>query len=766
MNSLEKLSRQYRLDLDALKFLQGCSVSGASATVFEGRLKKATDSIAIKKFKTGDNISENKVLRALAREVKTLAKLSHPNVVRLLGFAESIKENIACLIFPWAHNGNIHVFLKSGHWEIPERIALHNILVNKRYKAIITDFGSACPITERRPETSKRERSFTEKNTTGTEGDLNRRIESLVSFVQSLSSQTSSGPAWTLRWASPEVLDNEQPGLASDIWALGWVFWEIITGHLPFHELPNEGQVIIRIINKELPPIDSNNLKQLAKVPKLCTLIPRCLNRAPEGRPTSEKCLDVVMQLPSSCPSKDKANNAALSNALGSISCEIGEYDKALWQYDESLALAKSGQDDNLTARVIANIGDVHYRKEQWEDAALQYEDAIDITRSMGWLDFCSDLLYRLSDTLYMMDDREEEARTVFNEARQMAREINNLNGRIEALNKLAHVYYLRGDHSKAISTYKVVQAQCSSHGDYPIPIDTLHGLAILYCLEKRDADAVRIFDKLQDPHRLPPDGLSAVLKALRRVALRLKGDSQVTELFEHGSDDSLEMDAIMQWTEALQGLGYFYFREQRYTESLAVWAEEEENRRIDGDINQLANTLRRIGLVYSKLEQYEEAELAYEEERDIRVNEGHRPDGVVAVLHDLAMAHWKQNKHHAAIYAYEEARKICVNQGMETGHADTLNYLGELYHLEARYSNAAKAFARARNISIDEGYLVGRARATKGLGITLADGEKEYEEAANLLKRAASLYRRIGDHESASECDSVFQQIGGGDGP
>lgn len=45
MNNLEKLSRQYRLDFDAIQVLQERSVSGASATVFKGRLlvKKEND---------------------------------------------------------------------------------------------------------------------------------------------------------------------------------------------------------------------------------------------------------------------------------------------------------------------------------------------------------------------------------------------------------------------------------------------------------------------------------------------------------------------------------------------------------------------------------------------------------------------------------------------------------------------------------------------------------------------------------------------------
>lgn len=38
---------------------------------------------------------------------------------------------------------------------------------------------------------------------------------------------TLTGPAWSLRWAAPEVLVGDDPGLPSDIWALGWICWEV-----------------------------------------------------------------------------------------------------------------------------------------------------------------------------------------------------------------------------------------------------------------------------------------------------------------------------------------------------------------------------------------------------------------------------------------------------------------------------------------------------------------------------------------------------------
>lgn len=39
---------------------------------------------------------------------------------------------------------------------------------------------------------------------------------------------TVTGPKFSLRWTAPEVLGNEVQDLPSDMWAAGWICWEVI----------------------------------------------------------------------------------------------------------------------------------------------------------------------------------------------------------------------------------------------------------------------------------------------------------------------------------------------------------------------------------------------------------------------------------------------------------------------------------------------------------------------------------------------------------
>lgn len=42
----------------------------------------------------------------------------------MIGFVEDIENSVANMIYPWEANGNLREFLRSGEWEIPERLSL------------------------------------------------------------------------------------------------------------------------------------------------------------------------------------------------------------------------------------------------------------------------------------------------------------------------------------------------------------------------------------------------------------------------------------------------------------------------------------------------------------------------------------------------------------------------------------------------------------------------------------------------------------------
>ncbi|KIO20730.1 hypothetical protein M407DRAFT_29626 [Tulasnella calospora MUT 4182] len=110
---------------------------------------------------------------------------------------------------------------------------------------------------------------------------------------------TMTGPAWTVRWAAPELLDGALPGLGSDVWAFGWISWEVVTGNFPFHE-ENDVAAVQPILTKDLPTVSNN--AQLNQVKMLCSPMEECLRLDTDERPTALRCQQIVSWMDQTVP--------------------------------------------------------------------------------------------------------------------------------------------------------------------------------------------------------------------------------------------------------------------------------------------------------------------------------------------------------------------------------------------------------------------------------------------------------------------------------
>lgn len=100
-----------------------------------------------------------------------------------------------------------------------------NILINKDFSAVITDFGSARAIVSGGNNTEETHTldSSTEKHSIKLPNSLSARIGIEVSSK----CLTLSGQNGTMRWSAPELLEDERFDLGTDIWAFGWICWEV-----------------------------------------------------------------------------------------------------------------------------------------------------------------------------------------------------------------------------------------------------------------------------------------------------------------------------------------------------------------------------------------------------------------------------------------------------------------------------------------------------------------------------------------------------------
>ncbi|KAG8925374.1 hypothetical protein FRC01_010289 [Tulasnella sp. 417] len=416
--------------------------------------------VAVKRLTVLENTDLSGLLQAFVREIGILASVRHPNIARLLGFVEDIQGRIAWMIFPWEANGNIREFLSSQRLTVPERISLINdvvagveylhsreppiwhgdlkslnILVNDECRAVMTDFGSARVLSDGDTKKPNAERkSFFEP--TPIPDDDSGVIESerpeLVTVLQAL-----TGPAWSTRWASPESLNGQSPDLPSDIWALGWVCWEIITDYLPFHGISNDANIILRVVTGKLPPIGEN--EHMAQIRALCGLLLDCWNPDPDRRPIARDCLHVISYMPMSIParpSQDGGKNIssfALLMALAAAYRSQTRYSEAISEFNKAVDIFSSMEGGELRKlEALMGLGSIYNTQKQYLKAASAYSDILDIYTQLEDQQGRAKTMIKLA-TLYRKQSRLSEAGSLFAEAERIYVSLQDWVGKAEA---------------------------------------------------------------------------------------------------------------------------------------------------------------------------------------------------------------------------------------------------------------------------------------------------------------------------------------------
>jgi serine/threonine-protein kinase len=203
------------------------------------------------------------------REVRLARRITHPNVARIYDIGDH--QGVHYLTMEWIHGASLAEQLVAHTTWAPARAlamadqiarglaAAHacgvvhrdlkpaNVLVEESGRAAITDFGIACAIT----------------------GDVKLTLDR---------------NSWmgTPAYMSPEQVRGDPVDARSDVYALGTILFEMLTGRLPFVA---DGVFALALARIQQPACDPSTLVTLDE--DLAALVRSCLAMNPDERPTS-----------------------------------------------------------------------------------------------------------------------------------------------------------------------------------------------------------------------------------------------------------------------------------------------------------------------------------------------------------------------------------------------------------------------------------------------------------------------------------------------
>lgn len=251
-----------------------CLGHGTMGQVLKALNIETGEIFAIKRMLFNPNIATHtEYVNILKQEIDILQKLEHPHIVKYLG-SETIHENF-CVYLEFAPGGSLARLLGTVG-PLPEstvRVYLRQVLEGLNYlhsKGVVHRDVKAANIL--------------------LDGEGNVKLSDFGCSRQYENDETQSGFLNSFKgsilWMAPEVLKKAGHGRKADIWSVGILALELLTGRPPWPDFDNYLTAVMKIACSSETPSIPDNLSLEAK-----DFIQKCLARNPSDRSCAKELL-------------------------------------------------------------------------------------------------------------------------------------------------------------------------------------------------------------------------------------------------------------------------------------------------------------------------------------------------------------------------------------------------------------------------------------------------------------------------------------------
>jgi eukaryotic-like serine/threonine-protein kinase len=248
---------------------------GGMGTVYlaERADEQFTKTVAVKVMTPG--LSSREMEHRFRAERRILASLEHPHIARLLDAGTS-PEGVAFLVMEYIEGASLYDYAQSHGLDVTQLLAL---------------FQAVCSAVHFAHQRLVVHRDLKPANILVTAGGTPKLLD--FGVAKMLAPAEDAGPHATLTgyqpmtpdYASPEQIGGHSLTTATDIFSLGVILFELLTGRRPLRLSGVPIEEAIRIAAQETPPPPSRLRPGIA--PDLDAIVAKAMRKEPDGRYTS-----------------------------------------------------------------------------------------------------------------------------------------------------------------------------------------------------------------------------------------------------------------------------------------------------------------------------------------------------------------------------------------------------------------------------------------------------------------------------------------------